>query len=318
LNQPIVVVTDTEFAKAEHVFTSATDVRCVASPAGEAQLAAAIHEAGARFAIVGILKYRDALYSALRRGGVIARFGVGHDGIDKAAATRAGVLCTNTPGVLDQSVAELTMLLMLSAARHMTLLDRDMKDRIWTQQLGTELSGKTLAVIGCGRIGGTVARMAGTGFGMKVQCVGRDDDFAATVREADFVSLHVPATADNRHFLNRERLAMLPRHAWLINTARGSVVDEAALYEALAERRLAGAALDVFEREPYEPDDPARDLRTLPNVILTPHVGSHTPEASGRIAERALRNVRLAAAGDFAAMDLVNPEVLLHPPSSEG
>jgi phosphoglycerate dehydrogenase-like enzyme len=314
LNQPIVVITDTEFAKAEHVFTSDTKVRCVASPAGEDQLAAAIRETDARFAIVGILKYRDALYSALPRGGVIARFGVGHDGIDKALATRAGVLCTNTPGVLNQSVAELTMLLILSAARHLTVLSAEMKARVWAARPGTELSGKTLAVIGCGSIGGAVARIAGMGFGMKVRCAGRGDDFAETVRDGDFVSLHLSGTADNRRFLNGERLAMLPKHAWLINTARGSVVDEAALYDALAERRLAGAALDVFEREPYEPEDPARDLRTLPNVILTPHVGSHTPDASGRIAERALHNIRLAAAGDFAAMDLVNPEVLLTPP----
>lgn len=315
MNQPItVIVTDTEFAKAERVFTSATNIRCVASPAGEDQLAAAIRETDARFVIVGILKYRDALYSALPRGGVIARFGVGHDGIDKALATRAGVLCTNTPGVLDQSVAELTMLLILSAARKLTVLSAEMNARVWAARHGTELSGKTLAVIGCGSIGGTVARIAGTGFGMKVRCAGRGDDFAEIVQDAHFVSLHMSGTADNRRFLNRERLATLSTHAWLINTARGSVVDEAALYDALAERRLAGAALDVFEREPYEPEDPARDLRTLPNVILTPHVGSHTPEASRRIAERALHNIGLAAAGDFAAMDLVNPEVLLTPP----
>ena len=118
-------------------------------------------------------------------------------------------------------------------------------------------------MIGCGHIGRVVARIASDGFQMHVTCVGRQDDYRAAVREAGFVSLHIPATPDNARFINRERLAMLPEHAWLINTARGVVVDETALYDALAERRIAGAALDVFEREPYEPAEPARDLRAL-------------------------------------------------------
>src|SRR5262249_30768936 len=106
------------------------------------------------------------------------------------------------------------------------------------------------------------------------------------------------------------RLALMPEQAWLINTSRGMVVDEIALFDALAERRIAGAALDVFEREPYEPRAAARDLRKLPNVILTPHVASSTNEASRRIAERAIRNILLAEAGDFGEMDLLNREVL--------
>ena len=306
----VVVVTDAEFGKANAVFTSAADLRCVPAPAAEEGLAAAVRSSGTRFVIVGPLPYRDALYAALPKGGVVARFGVGHDGIDKSLATAAGVLCTNTPGVLDQSVAEFTMLLILAAARHLTSFSGEMRAGIWAPRVATELRGKALAVIGCGHIGRVVARIASDAFQMHVTCSGRQDDYRAAVRDADFVSLHIPATPDNTRFINRERLAILPEHAWLINTARGVVVDETALYDALAERRIAGAALDVFEREPYEPADPARDLRKLSNVILTPHVGSNTPEASQRIAERALRNVRLADAGDFAAMDLLNPEVL--------
>jgi phosphoglycerate dehydrogenase-like enzyme len=130
------------------------------------------------------------------------------------------------------------------------------------------------------------------------------------VRTADFVSLHLSASSDNLHFVNRERLAYLSDRAWLINTARGSVVDEAALFEALIERRLAGAALDVFVREPYTPVEGSGDLRSLANVILTPHVGSNTVEANRRMAERALENITLAEARAFARMDLLNPEVL--------
>ena len=135
-------------------------------------------------------------------------------------------------------------------------------------------------------------------------------DFAKAVGAADFVSLHIAATPENAHFIDRERLAMMPPRSWLVNTARGAVVDEAALYDALQARRIAGAALDVFDREPYEPLDAAHDLRSLPNVILTPHIGSNTPDANRRMAEGALRNVALGHDGRFAEMNLLNPEVL--------
>jgi phosphoglycerate dehydrogenase-like enzyme len=306
----VVIVTVPEFRKAERVFGRASAIRCIAAPADELPLAAAIRDAGARAAIVGVQPYRGALYAALPRGGVIARFGVGHDGIDKAQATQAAILCTNTPGVLEQSVAELTMLLILAASRHLPEVTGRMANGEWRARTGGEIRGKSLAVIGRGRIGNAVMQAARDGFGMQVVCAGRNDDFTIAASDADFVSLHLPANADTRHFLNRERLAVLPPHAWIINTARGSVVDEAALYDALAAGRIAGAALDVFEREPYVPADPARDLRRLPNVILTPHIGSDTVDANARMAGRALRNVRLAAAGDYGQLDLLNPGVL--------
>jgi phosphoglycerate dehydrogenase-like enzyme len=322
----VVLVTEAEFRRAEHVFASAPGVRCVAAPPAEPELARTIAGAGARYVIVGSVPYRGELYTALPRGGVIARFGVGHDSVDKAKATDAGLLCTNTPGVLDQSVAEQAVLLMLAAARHLTKNTSDMRNRTWDLgPSGAELRGKTLVVIGCGRIGRTTARIASQGFGMRVVGVRRSGsagaeaaaefdavstDFASAVRDAHYVSLHITAEAGNRRFLNAARLAMLPRHAWVINTARGAVVDEHALYDALATGQLAGAALDVFEREPYVPSDPSRDFRTLANVILTPHVGSHTYEANRLMAERALQNIRHAEAGDFSSMDLVNPEVL--------
>ena len=135
-------------------------------------------------------------------------------------------------------------------------------------------------------------------------------DYAEVARNADFVSLHIPGSPDNAQFMNAERLAALPARAWLINTARGAVVDEPALHDALASGRLAGAALDVFAREPYQPARADRDLRTLPNVILVPHIGSNTVEANRRMAGRALRNIRLAIDGELAAMDLINREVL--------
>jgi phosphoglycerate dehydrogenase-like enzyme len=306
-----VLVTETEFMKGKAVFTSTAGVNCVAVADAEEDAAQAVRRMGARYIIVGPIPYLgDALYAALSAGGVVARFGAGHDGIDKSKATRAGVLCTNTPGVLHQSVAEFAILLILAAARHLVPLASETIDRRWRPLAATELQGKKLAVIGRGHIGRLVAQIASGGFRMTVNCAERAGDYLSAVHDADFVSIHIPATAANTHFINRERLASLQEHAWLINTSRGIVVDEAALYDALAARRIAGAAIDVFQREPYEPADPARDLRTLPNVILTPHVGSNTLEANHRMAERALRNILLANAGDFASMDLLNPEVL--------
>jgi phosphoglycerate dehydrogenase-like enzyme len=248
--------------------------------------------------------------------------------VDKLKATEAGVLCTNTPDVLQQSVAELTVSMIGAAARHIVPVASAMTQGAWAPRQGIELDGKTLALVGCGAIGRAVARIASAGFGMRVVGYVRspagvtdellqtghferiDTDFASVVREADFVSLHIPGHPENARFLDRARLDLLPPRAWLINTARGAVVDETALFDALAEGRLAGAALDVFEREPYQPAAAGKDLRTLPNVLLLPHVGSNTLEANCRMAERALRNVRLAESGNVAEMDLLNPDVL--------
>lgn len=322
---PIVLVTPPELRRGAAVFRSTTAVTCIEAPSDEDVLAEAIRTSGARHVIVGGVPYRDRLYSTLPARGVIARFGVGYDNIDRIKATAAGLFCTNTPGVLDQSVAELTLLLVAAAARHVPTMAVQMRQGTWAPIEGTELRGRTLAIVGYGRIGSAVARIASRGFEMRVigyrrsrsGVAGSDGEFAEiatdfgdAVREADFVSLHIPAGSENRHFINRERLSLLQPHAWLINTARGAVVDEGALYDALVERRIAGAALDVFDREPYQPIDSQRDLRVLENVIAVPHVGSHTVACNRRMAERALQNIVLAEAGNFTAMDLINPDVL--------
>jgi phosphoglycerate dehydrogenase-like enzyme len=322
---PRVLVTESEYRKAEARFLSAPGLECLRAPDVEADLASAVREAQASHVVVGPGTYSGALYDALRAGGVIARFGVGHDGIDKARATEAGLLCTNTPGVLNQSVAEHTLLLIAAAARRVVDWSTSVKERAWNPVTGEELRGKTLAIIGCGAIGRSVARIAFLGYGMKVIGCSRPgvppasepepfglvtNDFAMAVRDADFVSLHMSAGRENVHFIDRDRLALLGERTWLINTARGWMVDEGALFAALAERRLAGAALDVFAQEPYAPAEGSGDLRSLANVIMTPHVGSNTVEANGRMAERALQNIACAEARAFERMDLLNPEVL--------
>jgi len=324
-----IAVTELEFRKADNIFKHAAGegLSCISAPTEEKALAAAVCSAGARHVIIGVERYTGPLYEALSAGGVIARFGVGHDGVDKSLATAKGLLCTNTPGALDDSVAEHALNLLLAAARHTATVAAELRAGKWSPRLGGELQGKTLAIIGCGAIGRRVARIAARGLGMKViGCEVLDVNvaqlqsefgFATVVKKfddavaaADFVSLHIPSLPETRHFLNSPRLARLPARCWIVNTARGALVDEVALFDALTAGRIAGAALDVFEREPYEPAVAEKDLRTLPNVVLTPHVGSSTREACERMARRALQNIRLAEAGRFGEVDLLNRDVL--------
>lgn len=312
-----VIVTEQEYKKAAHVFDNAKGFECIPAPPDESGLAAKIRETGAKFAIIGINKYCLELYDAIPAGGVIARFGVGHDGVDKVLAKNRGIHCCNTPGVLDDSVAECAIGLMLSAARHLAACSAGSKAGRWIPCLKIELSGKTLAVIGCGNIGKKVAKIAKYGFGMKV--VGFDVakpadtsaieeitlDFADAVKNADFVSVHIPDIPSTRDFINFDRLKMMKHSAIIINTARGGVLNENALFDALESGIISGAALDVFKVEPYSPQNPEKDLRTLDRIIMTPHIGSSTHEACERMAKAALRNIELATHGKIKEMNLI-------------
>lgn len=244
---------------------------------------------------------------------LIANYGVGYSNIDAAAAKAAGVMVTNTPDVLTDCTADLAMALLLAAARRLGEGERELRAGRWTgwrptHMIGAKASGATLGVIGFGRIGQAMARRAALGFGMRVlfhnrspispevaAAVGAEprDSVEAVLAEADFVSLHMPGGAANTHLIDAARLALMKPTAFLINTARGEVVDEAALADALAAGRLAGAGLDVFEREPAV--NPA--LMGLENVVLAPHLGSATAGTRVGMGLRALENLRAAFAG---------------------
>lgn len=336
---PIVLVTHAEYDKGKAVFESADalGLRCVACPAAELELAERAQSQGVRAVIVGVEPYTGPLYDALPKAGVISRFGVGHDGVDKALATARGILVTNTPGVLNTAVAEQTLWLIGAVARRIAALDRAVKRGKWEPATGFEVAGKTLVIVGLGAIGAAVARIAGLGFGMKVvacDCMPRDDlpsrfgvadwpsvqeqlglseyttDLAQALTQADVVSAHLAFTPETAEFFDEAMFALMKPGAVFVNTARGGVVDEAALYQALETGHLAGAGLDVFAVEPYQPQDPSQDLRKLPNVVLTPHVASNTQEANARMAQAAMQNVARAMAGDYPVLPLVNPAVL--------
>ena len=318
-----ILITQQEFSKAEAVFRAATGVQCEPVPADESSLAAMITASGARIAIVGVASYRGPLYEALGKAGgaLIARFGVGHDGIDKALARQHNIAVTNTPGVLDISVAEHTIWLLGCLARNISRSEARLRAGEFIGQVGMELHGKTLGILGFGKIGRRVAAIAHFGLGMNViACdqVSAPADLAALgvahytsdveecFRQSDAISIHLPAVASTQKFINAERLAWLKPGALLVNTARGAVLDEAALYDALAAGQLAGAALDVFTAEPYQPVRADKDLRRLGNVVLTPHIGSNTREANQRMATACLENARNFVAGRLERLTRVD------------
>lgn len=266
--------------------------------------------------------YPDDFYRGLRKGSLVIRYGVGYDAVPVELCRELGILVANTPGTLDQSVAEHAASLMMSAARHIVVMDAAVKSGTWNQIMAREFKGQTLAVIGFGKIGRTLASIAKFGLGMRIVAFDVNegirsafpdlfDEFTASFREAvseaDFVSLHMNLNAGTAGFINAERLKYFKSGAILINTARGGVVNEKDLYAALEDGHLSCAALDVFENEPYLPL-PDRDLRTLKNLIMTPHVASHTIEANRRIAESCIMNVNKYEQGELSDLTLI-PEL---------
>lgn len=253
---------------------------------------------------------------------VISNYAVGYDNIDVEEATRRGIIVTNTPGVLTEATAEMAWALLFSISRRVVEADKLMRQtngfKGWEPMLllGEGVSGKTLGIIGAGRIGQAMARMS-RGFNMRVLYLSRSrkEDFEkelgakrveldTLLRESDFVSLHVPLTQETYHLIGARELSMMKNTAYLVNTSRGPVVDEKALVEALRDKRIAGAGLDVYEEEPKL----SPGLVELDNVVLAPHLGSATTETR--------RNMAIMAAEDLIAglrgetpKNVVNPEV---------
>jgi glyoxylate reductase len=222
---------------------------------------------------------------------IVANIAVGYDNIDVPAVKSRGVAVTNTPDVLTEATAELTWALILALARRVAEGDRLIRRGGWTGwaldfMLGMELRGKQLGIVGRGRIGRAVAAKA-PAFGMTAVFAKHDMSLDELLVTSDVISIHTPATADTRNLIDRRTLARMKRSALLVNTARGSIVDEEALVWALQERLIAGAALDVFQHEPAVHSG----LLPLENVVLSPHLGSATRETRTAMADLAVRNV---------------------------
>jgi glyoxylate reductase len=256
---------------------------------------------------------RDVLTAAAPSCKVVATCAVGFDNIDVGAASELGMTVTHTPDVLTDATADLTWALMLATARRLGEAERFVRSGAWhgwgmMQLLGVDVFGRTLGIVGAGRIGQAVARRA-SGFDMKVIYTARSDkpemkklgakrvSLDALLAESDFVSLHVALTPDTRQLMGAVEFEKMKRGAILINTARGAVVDQSALIDALRNGRLAAAGLDVFDGEPAIP----QALLKLENVVLLPHIGSATVTTRNRMAEMAARDVIAVLSGEAPA-----------------
>ncbi|MBU2219626.1 D-glycerate dehydrogenase [Patescibacteria group bacterium] len=245
---------------------------------------------------------------------VIANYAVGYDNINLADAASRKIIITNTPDVLTESVAELAIALIFAISRRVVEADQFMRDgkyHGWGPMmfLGNDLVGKTLGLVGLGRIGGAVAKRMAEGFGTKILYYDakRNEelekkynlqfvDLDILLKESDFISIHVPMMPETRHLINAEKLKMMKKTAYLINTARGPIVDEAALVEALKAGEIKGAALDVYEEEPKM----AEGLAQLPNTVLLPHIASATEETRSAMSELAAKNIIAVLEGEPA------------------
>ncbi len=264
---------------------------------------------------------------------IVAQYAVGFDNIDLECATKKGVYVTNTPGVLTQSVAEFTWGLILAVTRRIVEADNFVRSGEWWNTktgwhplmlLGMELKGKTLGIIGMGRIGRTVARIA-KGFDVRIlyydvyrlseelekELEAKYVDLDTLLKESDIVSIHVPLTPQTYHLIGERELKLMKKTAYIVNTARGKVIDTNALIKALEEGWIAGAGLDVFEQEPLPPDNP---LTKFKNVVLAPHIASATVEARTGMAELVAKNLIAFYKGEIPPT-LVNKDVVkVRPP----
>ncbi|MCX8170876.1 MAG: glyoxylate reductase [Candidatus Bathyarchaeota archaeon] len=283
-------------------------------------------------ALVTLLSDRiDAeVFNAAPKLKIVAQMAAGFDNIDVEEATRRGIYVTNTPGVLTETTADFAWALLMAIARRVVEADRYVREGKWkvswhpSMLLGRDVYGATLGLIGAGRIGSAVARRARC-FNMRILYydIVRNPqiekevgaifvDLDTLLRESDFISIHVPLTKETYRLIDAEKLKLIKKTAYLINTSRGPVIDEKALYEALKEGRLAGAALDVFEREPLPADSP---LLKLDNVILAPHIASASYETRSRMAEMVAENLIAFFDGKIPP-NLVNPDVVKVKPLS--
>lgn len=320
-----VVITEKEYRKGERLFSGYADsIQWISCQADEKAVTRSIEASGARIVVLGVERYSAALYPALAANsgagpGLIARHGVGFDGINLDLCRKHNIFLTITPGSLDRSVAEYVMALLLSTARNIPALDNRMHNNQFNPKTGFELFNKVLGVAGFGNIGKKVALIASRGFGMQISAydslslteqADRErmpadaflsnygvheyfTDFDSFIKKVNILTIHLPVNQSTRYYFNAERIGKMNPDSILINTGRGALVDEKALYIALSSRRLKAAAIDVFDNEPYEPVSPEYDLRELANITLTPHVASDTFEANESIQRRVMDNIRL-------------------------
>lgn len=317
-NKPTVVVTNPINTDALSILRNFAQIHQLNAPS-EDELIDAVIPADALLNKDAATKITERVLKAGKRLKIVARHGVGYDNVDVTAATRLGIVVTNTPGSNTDAVAELAITMILALARNLVRAHCSVLKGEWNRQqlMGVGVVGKTLGIVGLGNIGKRVVALSKS-LGMRVIYFDPyqpsqptfDAEAAASLDDllsrADFISIHTALTDETRGLINRDRLRLMKRTAFLINNARGSIVDENDLVEALREGWIAGAALDVFSNEPLSLGSP---LRELDNVILTPHISGTTDHAHWQTAMIAVGEIQTVLSGQHPRYAL-NPEVL--------
>jgi len=276
------------------------------------------HLKGVSACLAGSEPYTPKVFEKLPDLKIIARAGVGYDAVDVQAATVHGVVVTIAPGTNQDSVAEHTFMLMLALARNLLSQHLPIKEGQWLRQANLPLRGRVLGLVGLGRIGKSVA-LRGIAFGMKIVAYEPFPDKAFVekhgiklltledvLKQGDYVSLHLPASAETRHLIGAKNLPLMKPTAFLINTARGAVVDEMALAEILKDKKIAGAGIDVFDEEPPLKDNP---ILKLDNVVLTSHTAGVDTQSRDEMALLAAQCIARISQGEWPTECIVNPEV---------
>lgn len=300
-----VVIQNDLISRSEEVFLNAANqnnIEFLITNVMDESAMLSFHNEGANCFVIGAESYSRSFYESIKPGSAVIRYGVGYNAVPIDICIKREIAVCYTPGTLTDSVAEHTFAMLLAMNRNIPQLDRSMKSYKWQAIKGLEIKDKTIGILGFGQIGKAVARIAKCGFGMKINAFDQkpstdceyvdyySNDFQSVVENADIITIHMPVMPAIKGFINRERIAMCKDGVQLINTSRGDLVDEIALFEALQIKKISAAALDVFVTEPYVPTAGA-DFRKLENVILTPHCGSNTTEASNRMAELVIKNI---------------------------
>ena len=268
-------------------------------------------------------KIDHEVFNASKKLKVVSNYAVGFNNIDVDEASKRGIYVTNTPGILTETTADYAFALMLAVSRRIVEGDKNIRDRKWVQAwgprmfIGSDIYGKTLGIIGLGRIGVAMTKRA-KGFDMKIiyydpiRRVDLEKEYGITyvpmndlLAQADFVSIHVPLTNETLHLIGKKQLNMMKKTAYLVNTSRGSIVDENALYKTLKVKKIAGAGLDVFEKEPLGATNP---LLELDNIVMTPHIASASIDTRMAMAMMAVTNL-IAVLDGKEPPNAVNPEV---------
>ena len=325
-NKKKILITESFSQKGRALLSERDDVEMVEFPnmisAGDFEAMLKEH-APVHGVALGATRFGEPELEASEDMKVVTRIGVGYDAVDVPALSRRKVPLMVAGSANSPSVAEQALFMMLTLAKRAAEMHAIVKDGTWGYRLGKlpyDLYGKTVLIIGFGRIGTRTAKRC---LAMEMQVLVYDPykpaaeikaagcesvaDLDATLPQADFVSIHCPKTAETVGMFNATRLALMKPHAYLINTARGGIVDEKALHEALIAGKLAGAGLDVFEQEP---PPVGHSLHSLPNVIMAPHVAGVTREAVDRMSEQTARNILSALDGEPIRQNVINPDVL--------